>query len=348
MVAFATSAPELVATLVASVGGSPQLALGNVLGSNIANLGLILGLAAVVQPLPGGAHLLRREVPLVIGVAIVPFALLADGAVGRLEGAALVLSLAAYVGLLVWRHKPEPALEEVVDELEARPMPGWLAAGGVVVGVGLLVLGAHLLVDGAVDLARGLGVSERVIGLSLVAVGTSLPELASCLVAARRREGDLVLGNVVGSNAARRLRGVPAGARARMSAALFFSALACLAYAAHGLLGLGLVRVLPRWEPLVGLAALCVLVGFLLYRGSIHLQRRFDETFKSVFDLYRDRFKVEPVLEEIIAVTGSEAIRTAPKRDQYLAVWRYLQNYRVDTPAGRLAPPKVPAPGKPP
>ena len=128
-----------------------------------------------------------------------------------------------------------------------------------------------------------------------------------------------------------------------VSAALFFSALACLAYAAHELLGLGLVRVLPRWEPLVGLAALCVLVGFVLYRGSLHLQRKFGETFRSVFDLYRDRFKLEPVLEEIVAVTGSEALRTAPKRDQYIAVWRYLHNYRVDTPEGRMAPPKITA-----
>jgi len=200
VVAFATSAPELFATLSASLQGSPELGLGNVLGSNIANLGLILGLAALVRPLIGKARFLVREIPLLIAVAVIPFLLLIGDVIGRLEGAVLFLGLIGYVVYLLRDKEPPEVEEEYAAEYSGPDRPWWVPAAGVLLGLGLLVLGADLLVDGAVEIARALGVSERVIGLTLVAFGTSLPELASSLVAARRKQGDIVLGNVVGSN----------------------------------------------------------------------------------------------------------------------------------------------------
>lgn len=211
VVAFATSAPELFATLMAAYQGSPELGLGNVLGSNIANLGLILGFAAIVRPLLGKARFLRREIPLLVAVAILPFFVLSGDVIGRLEGGILFAGLVIYIVFLL-RSKESPELEaeitaELADAVHMDPEAGdgaerawWISALGVVAGLALLVLGADWLVDGGVTIARALGVSERVIGLTLVAFGTSLPELASSVAAARRKEGDIVLGNVVGSN----------------------------------------------------------------------------------------------------------------------------------------------------
>ncbi len=200
VVAFGTSSPELAATLAASFEGSPAVAVGNVFGSNVANLGLILGAAALVFPLTADARFLRREVPLMIVVSALVWPLGRDGVYGRLEGFALLALLTLYlVVLLRGRERSEVGTRyrELGGEVH-RPL--WRSAAAVAGGIAGLVAGAHFLVDGAVAVARGFGVPETVIGLTLVAVGTSLPELASCLVAAARREGDIVLGNLVGSN----------------------------------------------------------------------------------------------------------------------------------------------------
>jgi cation:H+ antiporter len=200
VVAFATSTPELFATLVGVLRGAPDLGMGNVLGSNIANLGLILGLSALVRPLVGRGQFLKREVPLLIAVAAVPFWVLRDGRIDRLEGAVLFVLLLGYVVWLLRGGEPPEVVAEYRARFAGPPWPGWRSAVGLAVGLALLLGGAHLLVDGAVAVARALGISGRVIGLTVVAVGTSLPELASSLVAARRQEGDIVLGNIVGSN----------------------------------------------------------------------------------------------------------------------------------------------------
>lgn len=200
VVAFATSSPELFATLVGVLQGVPELSLGNVLGSNIANIGLILGLSALIRPLVGRGHFLKREIPSLIAVALIPFLVLADGEIGRLEGVVLVLLLLVYLAFLLHNGEPPEVIREYAAQFQQPPWPRWRGGVGVLVGLVVLVAGAHLLVEGAVDIARALGISERVIGLTLVAFGTSLPELASSLVAARRREGDIVLGNIVGSN----------------------------------------------------------------------------------------------------------------------------------------------------
>lgn len=198
VVAFGTSSPELAATLMAAFKGSPEVALGNVLGSNIANLGLILGISALLQPLTAHASFLRREIPflVLIGVLLLPLAM--DGRYGRIDGIFLLSLFAIYLWVLL-RKGEAPPLD--ADDEEAA-QKGSLAVQVLLVvgGIAVLLVGAEVLVRGAVSLARAYGLSEQVIGLSLVAVGTSLPELATSVVAAAKGEADIVLGNVVGSN----------------------------------------------------------------------------------------------------------------------------------------------------
>jgi cation:H+ antiporter len=229
VVAFGTSAPELAATLVAAWRGAPELAVANVIGSNIANVGLILGLTALAYPLVSDVRFVRREVPWMLAASVLALPLLVDGRIGRLEGLLLWVALAAFVAAAFRTRAPHPeaaapaaaAAYPGAPAASAAPPAGPASAGAspaaadgagvararpvrsvawIVVGVAALALGAQALVDGATGLALAWGVPQRVIGLTLVAVGTSLPELASSLVAALRRETDIILGNVIGSN----------------------------------------------------------------------------------------------------------------------------------------------------
>lgn len=198
VVAFGTSAPELAASITAAIAGTPELAIGNVVGSNVANVGLILGLTALVWPLSADGRFIRVEVPIMLGVTVLALPLLANGALARWEGFLLLAALAAF---LVYAARSGSALtEEASETLEADPAPLWVALLVTAAGGLLLWLGARLLVIGAVDVAAALGVPDRVIGLTMVAIGTSLPELASSIVAALKRQSDIVLGNIVGSN----------------------------------------------------------------------------------------------------------------------------------------------------
>jgi cation:H+ antiporter len=201
VVAFGTSAPELAATLAAALQGSPEVAFGNVVGSNIFNVGLILGVAALVFPLAARARFLRREMPFMIATSALLLPLVANGRIGRLEAVLLLALLGGYLWVLLRKDEESARVaEEFAQEYAEVEAPLWASVLRVAVGIGVLVVGAQVLVSGAVGIAREAGVSERVIGLTLVACGTSLPELASSLVAAARRQGDIVLGNVVGSN----------------------------------------------------------------------------------------------------------------------------------------------------
>jgi cation:H+ antiporter len=200
VVAFGTSSPELAATLIAAARGETALALANVIGSNTANLGLILGLTALLQPISARARFIRREVPIMIGVSLLLAVLVSDAALGRLEGLLLLGLLVPYLSVLLRGDEASRVEKEFVAEYGDAPHPLWYSLTGAALGVALLVVGAHALIEGALRLARGLGISERVIGLTLVAIGTSLPELATALVAALRRESDIVLGNLIGSN----------------------------------------------------------------------------------------------------------------------------------------------------
>jgi cation:H+ antiporter len=206
LVGFGTSSPELVASITAALKGSPGIAVGNVVGSNICNVFLILGLAALITPLAVTRKAFLRDGPVVAAVTLVMLAVAFYGFLPRLVGAVFVGLLGVY---LVHCYRGERQGEEreaaAVHEAEAATVPalgGSLAIGiGVsLAGLGLLVLGAYLLVQGSIGIARGLGVSETIIGLTVVAVGTSLPELATSVMAAIRGQSDVAFGNVVGSN----------------------------------------------------------------------------------------------------------------------------------------------------
>lgn len=222
VVAYGTSAPEIVVSLKASLAGAGGITLGNVVGSNIANLGLILGLTTLVRPARVDGALVRRELPvLALSTLAIPLALL-DGGVSRLEGAGLLAGALAYSAFMVRAARAQPGTSavnakamEVAADLAGAPTPTPSRARMALValaGLGLLVLGGSLFVDGASAAARTLGLSERLIGLTIVAVGTSLPELATSLIAARRGHADLAVGNVVGSNIFNALLCLGAGA----------------------------------------------------------------------------------------------------------------------------------------
>ncbi|EKE44329.1 CaCA family Na+/Ca+ antiporter [Oceaniovalibus guishaninsula JLT2003] len=194
LVGFGTSTPELLTSVQAALAGSPGVAVGNVVGSNIANILLIVGIAALLRPMAVAGPAFRRDGGAMLAVAVLAAALVLLGDVGRLSGGLLLAGLCSYLVFTI-RSGAAPA-----EDLPAVPMRLVLAlplfAGGLLV----TLLGARLLVTGAIDIAASLGVSEAVIGLSVVAIGTSLPELVTSVVAARRGQGDIALGNILGSN----------------------------------------------------------------------------------------------------------------------------------------------------
>jgi cation:H+ antiporter len=199
IIGYGTGAPELVVSVQASIEGRGDIAFGNVIGSNIANTGLILGFAAMMHPIRIHKRLLRFDTPFMIiaGIAIFSF-YLATPIINRLIGAILLTGILFYT---VWSisHGKKNHIPE--SELSLHPMRHWsLEIGAAVVGLILLILGGKLFLDGAIALAKTYHISDRVIGLTVVAVGTSLPELATSLVASFRNQGDMAIGNVVGSN----------------------------------------------------------------------------------------------------------------------------------------------------
>jgi cation:H+ antiporter len=203
VVAFGTSAPELAVSVLSAYRGQPDIAVGNVVGSNIVNILLILGLSAVVAPLAVSMRLIKIEVPMMIGTALLFFALAQDGKLTRLDGVILVGIFAAYLAWMARTARSETLLETELDEASVLPRTGWTylkLVALVVVGLTGLALGSEWLIQGAVAAARALGVSELVIGLTIVAIGTSLPELATSVIASMRGERDISVGNVVGSN----------------------------------------------------------------------------------------------------------------------------------------------------
>lgn len=204
VVGFGTSAPELLVSVSAALDGASEIALGNVVGSNIANILLIVGVAALLLPITGWQRTAVREALVAGMVGLALYGLVQGQEIGRVEGTVLLVILAAYLGASYWleRHDSQGTVfekeTEQFEDVPARRL--WLALGLAIGGIALLVFGANLLVEGSVSIARFLGVPDAVIGLSLVAVGTSLPELATAIVAAIRRQSDVVLGNVIGSN----------------------------------------------------------------------------------------------------------------------------------------------------
>jgi len=203
IVGFGTSAPEMLVSALASLQGNPGIALGNAYGSNITNIALILGLTAVISPIAVQSGILKKELPVLLGITGVAAWQLLDGGITRIEGFVLLGLFAGLMGWSIWHgtRAPEDHMgAEFEQELVERAMPPARAAIWLVIGLLVLVASSRLLVWGAVEIARDFGVSDLVIGLTVIAIGTSLPELASSLIAARKGEHDIALGNIVGSN----------------------------------------------------------------------------------------------------------------------------------------------------
>jgi cation:H+ antiporter len=281
VVAMGTSAPEVAVSVGAALEGRTDLAVGNVVGSNIFNVLFILGIAALITPLAVNAQIVRQEVPVLIGTSLLLLAFGLDGRLDRIESAFLLTLLVGYTAFLVIRSREEVAA--VRDEFE-HEMPRhsrWDAHWSVqialvAVGLLLLVVGSTWLVDAAVTFARALGVSDLVIGLTIVAAGTSMPEVATSVMAAIRRERDIAIGNVVGSNIFNILGClgvtgmVAAGGVTIAPAVLHFDlwvmlgvAFACLPVFLSG-------REIARWEGALFLAYYAAYTAYLVLRAQEH------------------------------------------------------------------------------
>ena len=204
VVAFATSSPELVVSIKAAIEGNPGIVVGNVVGSNICNIALILGVAAMISPMNVKSQIVKREIPIMIIISVFLLVILIDDAITRMEGVFLVIGIITYIILGYKYSIKEKDSVEVIKEFEEvipkSPYKIWQSLIFVVGGLGILVLGSNLFVDGAVAIAEKFGVSQAVIGLTIVALGTSLPELTTSIVASFKNENDIAIGNAVGSN----------------------------------------------------------------------------------------------------------------------------------------------------
>jgi len=280
VVAFGTSAPEMAVSVGSALNGNPDLAIGNVVGSNIANVLLILGISALITPLLVDEQIIRQEIPIMIGASALVVVMSLDGQIGLVESIVLFALVVAYTAFLVVQSRR--ASKAVQDEFETEiPVSRWdshwsMQVGLIVVGLVMLVLGADWLVDAAVSFARAFGVSDLVIGLTVVAVGTSMPEIATSIVAAIRGQRDIAVGNVVGSNVFNLLAvlgaaGIASGAGLPVSEAarnfdlwvMLAVAFACLPIVITG-------REIARWEGGVFLAYYAAYTAWLVLQAQQH------------------------------------------------------------------------------
>lgn len=202
---FGTSMPEMLVSTMAALDNSPGIAIGNAVGSNIVNIGLVLGVTALIAPILVKSSLLKRELPVLLLVSVIAYGLILDGTLGVLDGIILIILL---IATLIWMIKVnknidpnDPLADETLSEISA--MPTLSLGKGIaylLAGLVILILSAKTMVWGAVEIAHAFGVPELIIGLTIIAVGTSLPELAASIAAALKKEADLVIGNIVGSN----------------------------------------------------------------------------------------------------------------------------------------------------
>ncbi len=293
VVAMGTSAPELAVSLGAAWSGQGDLAVGNVIGSNIFNVLLILGLSALITPLVVAQQLIRLDVPILVGVSSLTWLLALDGCVSLLDGVLLVSMGGAYIAMTIWlgwrasgvRNRPAPQTHVAqpmpagtLDEVLPEPVvtSPWLNGLLLLCGLVLLVLGSRWLVSGASDLARWLGMSELVIGLTIVAAGTSLPEVAASVMASLRGQRDMAVGNVVGSNlfnlllilglaavASPRGMVVPAGLLHFDLPVMVGVAVACLPVFFTG-------QRISRWEGLIFLGYYAAYLTYVLMQATGH------------------------------------------------------------------------------
>lgn len=282
VVAFGTSAPELAVSVQATWAGQTDIALGNVIGSNIFNVLLILGVSALITPLVVAGQMIRQEVPVMIGTSLLLYVLAHDGAIGRLEGGLFVLLLLGYTVLLIRQSRRETAAlrEEYAGEIHIAPR-AWddkllVQIGLIAAGLVALVFGARALVAGAVAIAQALGVSELIIGLTIVAGGTSLPEVAASIAAAVKGQRDIAVGNVVGSNIFNILAVLGISALASPAALsvseslLEFDMIVMLAVAIACLPIFFTGNVIARWEGAVFLAYYVAYTTYLVLASQQH------------------------------------------------------------------------------
>ena len=280
VVAFGTSAPEMAVSVGSALAGTPDLAIGNVVGSNIANVLLILGISALITPLLVDEQIIRQEIPIMIGASALLVVMALDGNIGLLESIVLFALVITYTVFLVIQSRR--ASKAVQDEFETGiPTSTWdshwaVQIGLIAAGLAMLVVGADWLVDAAVAFARAFGVSDLVIGLTVVAVGTSMPEIATSIVAAMRGQRDIAVGNVVGSNVFNILAvlgaaGIASGAGLPVSEAarnfdlwvMLAVAFACLPIMITG-------REIARWEGVVFLAYYAAYTAWLVLQAQQH------------------------------------------------------------------------------
>lgn len=203
IIGFGTSAPEMVVSAMSSASGSPGIALGNAYGSNITNIALILGVTSLLKPISVHSQVLRKELPILLGITVLTIAVLYDLELSRLDAVGLLVVFAGLMGWTIWQglSQGKDALASEVDsEMATHKTPIKKSMLFLIGGLVVLILSSRMLVYGADGIATALGVPEIIVGLTVVAVGTSLPELASSVIAARKGESDIALGNVLGSN----------------------------------------------------------------------------------------------------------------------------------------------------
>lgn len=203
IVGFGTSAPEMVVSAMAAIDGNPDLALGNAIGSNIVNTGLILGLTAIIVPILVQSKIVKKEIPLLLFISLALGYFLWDGALTRLESIVLLIGFLTLIGWSIFsalKGKGDILESEIEQELRDHAMPIKNAIFWLILGLILLIVSSRVLVWGAVNIAETLGISDLIIGLTIVALGTSLPELAASIIAVKKGEHDIAIGNVVGSN----------------------------------------------------------------------------------------------------------------------------------------------------
>ncbi len=200
---FGTSAPEMLVSGMAAANGNPAIGIGNALGSNIANIGLVIGATALIMPLTVSSRILRREYPVLFVVTLLAGILLLDGELGRLDGVILMFGTLLLLAWLIWVGKRPHIADPLETEFDVEIPTGLSMTRAIfwtLLGLVFLVLSSRLLVWGAVEIAHDLGVSDLVIGLTIIAVGTSLPELAASVMSALKKEHDMAIGNIIGSN----------------------------------------------------------------------------------------------------------------------------------------------------
>lgn len=269
IVAFGTSSPELVVSLQAALKGNSDISLGNIIGSNIGNIGLILGISALIMPLKVQVQIIRKEIPFMILISVLIAALiLTVDSFSFVHGLIFFLMLITYIFFAIKNSKKEVITEEIIEEYTPQKLNAVLSIVFIIAGLAGLIFGSDLFVKGAVEVAKIFGISDLVIGLTIVAVGTSLPELVTSVIAAIKKETDIAIGNIVGSNIFNLLGilGITGMVKEINLNSITYADLGVFILFAVLILPLSRTKfVLQRWEGALLLAVYAGYVAYLVY-----------------------------------------------------------------------------------